>query len=137
MLDGCRTRVVIVRPVDDVMEVPWRYLDLLPRDSLQSLGVAFGRQGQGVTKEFLDFATACGRQGVTAIRPVGRGAFPRLAYSWDGLLPLDLVGTRPSGHFCTIECDSPFDDMMAAYRDVLARLAKLPAAGGRVTRPEA
>jgi hypothetical protein len=131
MVDDCRTRVVIVRPVDDVMEVPWRYLSVLPPRALQSLSVAFGRQGQGVTKQFLDFATACGRQGVTAIRPVGRGAFPQLAYSWDGLLPLDLVGTRPSGHFCTIESEAPFDDMMAAYRDALALLAKLPTAGRR------
>jgi hypothetical protein len=123
--------VVIVRPVDDVMEVPWRYLGLLPRHALQSLSVAFGRQGEAVTKRFLDFATACGRQGVTAIRTVGRGSFPQVAYSWDGMLPLDLVGTRPSGHFCTIEGDAPFNDMMAVYRDTLARLAKLPSTDPR------
>ena len=48
---------------------------------------------------------------MTGIRSVGRGAFPQLAYSWDGLIPLDLVAPRvgeaASGHFTTIEFDGP------------------------------
>ena len=48
---------------------------------------------------------------MTAIRSVGRGAFPQLAYSWDGLIPLDLVAPRreglAAGHFTTIEFDDP------------------------------
>jgi hypothetical protein len=126
MVNECQSRVVVVRTVEDVMDVPWRYLDLLPRQSLQSLSVAMGRPGEGLTKEFLDFATACGSRGVTAIRTVGRGAFPQLAYSWDGFLPLDLVGRRPPGYFTTIEFDSPFEEMMQTYRSHLARLAAIP-----------
>ena len=60
---------------------------------------------------------------MTAIRVVGRGAFPQLAYSWDGLLPLDLVRRRPAGHFTTIEFDKPFDAMMETYRSFVAQMA--------------
>jgi hypothetical protein len=129
LVNECQTRVVVIRPVGDIMEVAWRYLDMLPRQSLQSLSVAVGRLGEGLTKDFLDFAAACGTRGVTAIRIVGRGAFPQLAYSWDGLLPLDLVGRRPPGHFTTIEFDSPFEEMMQTYRSHLSRLAKIPPVG--------
>ncbi len=125
LVDECQTRVVVVRPVTDLMEVPWRYLRLLPRRSLQSLSVAVGRPGEGLSKPFLDFAAACGAQGVTAIRLVGRGAFPRPAYSRDGSLPVDLVGRRPPGYFTTIEFDAPFEEMMQIYRAHLTRLAIL------------
>ncbi len=123
LVNDCQGRVVIVRPVDDLMEVPRDYLGLLPSRSLQSLSVAVGRPGEGLSRRFLDFATACGAQGVTAIRVVGRGAFPQLAYSWDGLLPLDLVRCRPAGHFTTIEFDKPFDAMMETYQSFVDRMA--------------
>jgi hypothetical protein len=69
----------------------------------------------------LQFAEACGARGVTAIRTVGRGAFPQLAYSWDGLIPLDLVRQRPPGWFTTIEFEAPYDEMLATYRLLLKR----------------
>ncbi len=131
LVNECRTRVIVVRPVGDIMEVAWRYLEMLPRDSLQSLSVAVGRPGEGLTRQFLDFATACGTRGVTSIRIAGGGAFPRLAYSWDGLLPVDLVGRRPPGYFTTVDFDAPFDEMMQIYRTHLARLAKIPPMAGR------
>jgi hypothetical protein len=136
IVNECQTRVVMVRTVGDLMEVPWRYLGMLPRESLQSLSVALGVPGQGLTRQTLDFAAACGQRGVTAIRVVGRGAFPQLAYSWDGLIPLDLVGERPPVYFSTIEFDSPFEDMIRTYRAHLARLAKIPPVeqGAMVTR---
>jgi hypothetical protein len=99
-----------------LLEVPDRHLRLLPVANLQSLSVALGRPGQGLTPDFLRFAEACGARGVTAIRTVGRGAFPQLAYSWDGLIPLDLVRPRPAGHFTTIEFDTPYDELVATYR---------------------
>ena len=135
LVNECQTRVVVIRPVGDIMEVAWRYLGMLPRHSLQSVGVAVGRPGEGLSRQFLDFATACGRRGVTAIRIVGRGAFPRLPYSWDGLLPLDLVGRRPPGYFTTIEFDSPFEEMIRTYSAHLSLLAKIPPVhqGGPVT----
>jgi hypothetical protein len=135
LVDECQTRVVIVRPVGDIMEVAWRYLEMLSPRSLQSLSVAVGRPGEGLTKRFLRFAAACGSRGITAISVVGRGAFPQMAYSWDGFLPLDLVGRRPSGYFTTIDFDSPFEEMMRMYRAHLSRLAKIPPVddGGPVT----
>jgi hypothetical protein len=117
-VNDCQDRVVIVRPVSDLMEVPERYLCLISPENLQSLSVAVGRPGEGLTERFLAFATACGRRGVTAIRTVGRGAFPQLAYSWDGLVPLDFVRTRPGGHFTTIEFDAPYDQITATYREM-------------------
>ena len=120
-LNDCLGRVVIVRPVANLMEVPDYYLRLLPAANLQSLSVAVGRSGQGLTEEFLHFAAACGGRGITAIRTVGRGAFPQLAYSWDGLIPLDLVSQRPEGNFTTIEFEQPYDKILETYRLFLKR----------------
>jgi hypothetical protein len=114
-LNDCLGRVVIVRPVSSLMDIPENYLRLLPPANLQSLSVAVGHSGQGLTDAFLHFAHACGRRGVTAIRTVGRGAFPQLAYSWDGLIPLDLLCERKEGHFTTIEFEQPFDQILDTY----------------------
>jgi len=122
-VNDCKGRVIIVRPVQDLMEIPNHYLQLLPGSNLQSLSVALGRQGEGLTEAFLHFAGACGAQGVTAIRTVGRGAFPQLAYSWDGLIPLDLIRPRRKGRFATIEFDAPYEEMLATYRLMLQRVA--------------
>jgi hypothetical protein len=124
VVNDCEGRVIIVRPVADLMEVPERYLGLLPAANLQSLSVAVGRGGEGLTERFLRFAGACGARGVTALRTVGRGAFPQLAYSWDGLIPLDLVRQRPAGWFTTIEFEQPYDEMLATYRLLLERGAE-------------
>jgi len=121
VVNDCEGRVIVVRPVETLMEVPARYLRLLPAANLQSLSIAVGREGEGVTEPFLRFAEACGARGVTAIRTAGRGAFPQLAYSWDGLIPLDLVQRRPDGYFTTIEFDKPYDEMLATYRLMLQR----------------
>jgi hypothetical protein len=115
-VNDCQGRVIVVRPVDDLMEIPQRYLRLLPSGNLQSLSVAVGSPEGGLGERFYRFAQACGACGVTGIRTVGRGAFPGLAYSWDGLLPLDLVRGRPPGRFTTIEFDSPYDQIMHTYR---------------------
>jgi hypothetical protein len=124
-VNDCEGRVAVVRPVADLMEVPDRYLRMLPAANLQSLSVAVGQVGEGLTDRFLHFADACGVRGVTAIRTVGRAAFPQLAYSWDGLIPLDLVQTRPEGHFTTIEFDAPYDEIIDTYRLFLRQGAAL------------
>jgi hypothetical protein len=129
-VNDCQGRVVIVRAVDDLMEVPDRYLRLLPARNLQTLSVALGRAGQGLTDRVLRFAEACGACGVTAVRTVGRGAFPQLAYSWDGLIPLDMVRRRPAGHFTTIEYDSGYEQMIETYHLLLRRGADLGMTGG-------
>jgi hypothetical protein len=118
-VNECQGRVIIIRPVRRLMEVPDRFLRLLPADNLQSLSLAVGEPGEGLTNEILRFAEACGACGVTAIRTVGRGAFPQLAYSWDGLIPLDLVRSRRAGHFTTIEFDAPYDEILATYHLLL------------------
>ncbi|MFC2031427.1 hypothetical protein ACFLWA_11970, partial [Chloroflexota bacterium] len=118
-VNECEGRVIIVRPVDTLMEVPDRFLRLLPADNLQSLSVAVGGPGEGLTEEVLRFAKACGTCGVTAIRTVGRGAFPQLAYSWDGLIPLDLIRPRRAGRFTTIEFNAPYDEMVSTHRLML------------------
>jgi hypothetical protein len=125
VVNDCQGRVIIVRPIADLMELPDEHLRLLPAENLQSLSVAVGHPGEGLTARFLNFAAACGTQGVTAMRTVGRGAFPQLAYSWDGLIPLDLVRRRPAGRFATIEFDSPCDEMLQTFRTLLERGASL------------
>jgi hypothetical protein len=120
-LNDCLGRVIIVRPVSSLMEVPAQYLKLLPPANLQSLSVAVGQPAQSSTEDFFAFAEACGRRGVTAIRTVGRGAFPQLAYSWDGLIPLDLVSERLDGHFTTIEFNRPFDQILDTFHLFLER----------------
>jgi hypothetical protein len=124
-VNDCQGRVVIVRPIVDLMELPGRYLSMLPAENLQSLSVAVGKAGEGLSADFLRFAEACGDRGITAIRTVGRGAFPQLAYSWDGFIPLDLVGQRPAGRFATIEFDAPYDQILDTYRLLLQRGADM------------
>lgn len=113
VVNDCQSRVIVVRPVGDLLELPARYLRSLPAGVLQSLSVAAGRPGGGLDDRLLEFADACGARGVTAVRSAGRGALPQLAYSWDGLLPLDLVCMRPPGRFTTIEFEAPFEAMAA------------------------
>jgi hypothetical protein len=94
--NACVGRVVVVRPVADLMDVP-RLLRHFPPAMLQSISVAIP---QAQVQAFAEAAGACG---VTALRSLGRAAFPQLAYSWDGLLPADLGSRRAAGHFTTIE----------------------------------
>jgi hypothetical protein len=120
-VNDCMGRVIVVRPVRELMEVPEKYLRLLPPGNLQTLNVAVGRPGAPLSDPFLQFADACGARGVTAIRTIGRGAFPQLACSWDGWIPLDLIRTRPDGRFVTVEFDAPCDEIAATYHLMLQR----------------
>jgi hypothetical protein len=114
-VNNCTGRVIIVRPVEDLMQVPSKYLKLIPSGNLQSLSVAFRNLDSGSGDRFLRFAKACARRGVTAIRTLGRGAFPQLAYSWDGLIPLDLVSEHNGGYFSTIEFDDAYQQILDTY----------------------
>ena len=115
-VNHCTGRVIIVRPVEDLMQVPTKYLKRIPSGNLQSLSVAFRNLDSGSNDRFLRFAKACARRGVTAIRTLGRGAFPQLAYSWDGLIPLDLVSEHSGGYFSTIEFDDAYQQILDTYR---------------------
>jgi len=119
----CLGRTIFIRPIKDLMELPNVYLGMLPENNLQSLSMAVGWLGQTVNKRFMDFAAACGSRGVTAIRTVGRGAFPQLAYSWDGYLPLDLVCSREKGYFTTIEFQKPIDEIYTTYHFWLEQIS--------------
>jgi Acyl-CoA reductase (LuxC) len=103
-VNACQGRAVIVRPVASALDVP-RTLGWLPAANLQSASVAMS------APQALEFANAAGACGVTAVRSLGRAAFPQLAYSWDGLLPLDLGCLRPEGRFTTVEFDDPTAEM--------------------------
>jgi len=116
MVNDCLGRVLIVKPVSDMMELPDQYLPSIPATNLQSLSVAFRTSGDGKWGNFLKFAEACGRRGITAIRTAGRGAFPQLAYSWDGLIPMDLIYNRPEGHFTSIEFSEPYPEIIRTYQ---------------------
>ncbi|OGO28566.1 MAG: hypothetical protein A2Z16_07505 [Chloroflexi bacterium RBG_16_54_18] len=115
-VNECQGRVIFVRPVENLEQIHQRYLGWIPSSQLQSLSVAVGQSGKGVNAQFLRFAEACGKRGVTAIRTVGRGAFPQLAYSWDGFLPLDMISSRMDGYFTTMEFDYPYDQTWKLLR---------------------
>jgi hypothetical protein len=107
-VNRCTGRVVVVRPVEDLTEVSARYLCRLPAASLQSVSVAVA------PGRVLELAEGAGASGVTALRGLGRAAFPKIAYSWDGLLPLDLGNLRAEGHFTTLETEDPLRDLREA-----------------------
>lgn len=104
-VNRCTGRVVVVRPVDDLAQVAARYLCRLPSANLQSVSVAVSAE------RTLELAEGAGRCGVTALRSLGHAAFPQLAYSWDGLLPLDLGNHHPPGYFTTLETEDPLADL--------------------------
>jgi hypothetical protein len=97
--NACVGRVAVVRPVQDLSEIGG-YLRRLPPENLQTVGLACeaGR--------LLPLAELAGSAGVTAVRSLGRAAFPQLAYSWDGYLPLDTAFLRPEGHWTGLEVDA-------------------------------
>ncbi len=113
-INDAQDRTVIVRPVPALEAIAHDTLKHLPADNLQTLSVALDSRAPS----FLHFADSVGHCGITALRTVGRAAFPGLAYSWDGLLPCDLATERPAGHFTTIE----FDDALAQIEETATRL---------------
>ncbi len=117
LVNACQGRTVAIVPVRDVMEVPVRFLQQVGKRHLQSMSIALGDPDtEGIAPRLLAYADALGTAGVTSIRTVGRGGFPQLAYSWDGLLPLDLLARRQRGHFTTIEFDEPWAQIDETHR---------------------
>jgi hypothetical protein len=121
LVGDCQGRTVLIVPVDDLFEIPRRYLKALQAGTgatpLQSMGVALGAlDSEENDGRLLRFATALGAAGITAMRTIGREAFPQLAYSWDGLIPWDLTVKRPRGHFMAVEFDQPWVQIYETYR---------------------
>ncbi len=114
-INECQGRIILVRPVADVIQIPQQYLHSIPSTNLQSMSIACGRTGEKLTDRLLEFSSACGKCGITSIRTVGRGAFPKLPYSWDGFIPLDLTRKRAPGHFTTIEFEEPMDQILETF----------------------
>ena len=116
LVNACQARTVAIVPVKNALEVPQRYLEPVGSHHLQSMSVALGSpDSRGLHPRLLSYAEALGAAGVTSIRTVGRGAFPQLAYSWDGLLPLDLTTRRQRGHFTALEFDEPWSQIYETY----------------------
>jgi hypothetical protein len=116
LVNDCQGRTVAIVPVDDIMEVPHRYLRQVRPQHLQSMSVAVGDPDEpGLDSRLLRFAEALGAAGVTGIRTVGRGAFPQLAYSWDGWIPLDLTVERQRGYFSALEFSQPWTQIYETY----------------------
>ena len=116
LVNACQARTVAIVPVKNVLQVPQRYLQQVGSQHLQSMSVALGSpDAQGLPHRLLSYAEALGAAGITSIRTVGRGAFPQLAYSWDGLLPLDLTARRQRGHFTAIEFDEPWSQISETH----------------------
>ena len=116
LVNTCQARTVAIVPVRNLQEVPRRYLRQVGSRHLQSMSLALGDPDtRGLTTRLLSYAGALGAEGVTSLRTVGRGAFPQLAYSWDGLLPMDLIAQRQQGHFTAIEFDDPWSEIYETY----------------------
>jgi hypothetical protein len=116
LVNACQARTVAIVPVENVLEVPRRYLRQVGSHHLQSMSLALGSPDtRGLPSRLLGYAEALGYVGVTSVRTVGRGAFPQLAYSWDGLLPLDLIARRQRGHFTALEFDDAWSQIYETY----------------------
>jgi hypothetical protein len=125
VVNDCIERTIVIRPVENLMEVPRQYLGTLPAKNLQTMSVAIDAPGQETwSAEFYRFVDAVGKLGVTGVRTVGRGAFPQLAYSWDGYLPLDLSLERPEGYFTTVEFEDTFGQILDTYQLYASRVGK-------------
>jgi hypothetical protein len=117
VVNDCIERTIVVRPVENLLEVPQKYLRWLPAKNLQTMSVAIdGPANPSWSSNFTRFVDANGKLGVTGIRTIGRGAFPQLAYSWDGYLPLDLSVERTPGHFTTVEFENTFQQILDTYQ---------------------
>ena len=124
VVNDCQGRTVVIIPVEHVMEVPQRFLRQIRPGHLQSMSIALGNPDEpGIDPRLLRYAEALGAVGLTSIRTVGRGAFPQLAYSWDGLIPLDLTVKRQKGHFTALEFDEPWVQIHETYRQIQRTLS--------------
>ena len=113
VLDHCKERTIVIRPVQDIMIVPNKYLQGIDAARLQTVGVAIDGAGhQTWSKRFTRFADAMGARGVTRICSLGRAPFPDDAASWDGYLPLDLAFRRAPGHFTTVTFENAYAQIM-------------------------
>ena len=122
VVNDCVERTIVVRPVGDLLEIPRKYLGWLPAKNLQTMSVAIdGPQYSSWSSNFTRFVDEIGAQGVTGIRAIGRGAFPQLAYSWDGYLPLDLSLERLPGYFSSVEFENTYQEILAVYRVYASR----------------
>lgn len=117
VINDCIERTIILRPVKDLMEIPQTYLKWLPAKNLQTMIVAIDGPTQTTwSPDFSRFVEAIGERGITGIRTIGRGAFPQLAYSWDGYLPLDLSLERRPGYFTSVEFENTYQQILDTYQ---------------------
>jgi hypothetical protein len=121
-INDCSERTIIVRPINDVAQVPNKYLKWLPKANLQAMSVAIdGPEWSTWSDRFSKFVSAISARGITSIRTIGRGPFPQLAYSWDGYLPIDLSAERDAGYFSTVEFENTYQQITDTYRFYTSR----------------
>lgn len=124
VVNDCVERTIVVRPVQDPLEVAERYLNLLPAQNLQTMSVAIDGPGNSSWSDgFARFVDEIGKLGVTAVRTIGRGPFPQLAYSWDGFLPIDLAVERSPGRFTTVEFENTYAQIVETYQLYASRIS--------------
>lgn len=117
VVNDCVERTIIIRPVQMLMEVPQTYLRWLPAKNLQTMIVAIDGPAHSTwSPDFTRYVEMIGKRGVTGIRTIGRGAFPQLAYSWDGYLPLDLSLERRPGYFTSVEFENTYQQILDTYQ---------------------
>jgi hypothetical protein len=117
VVNDCIERTIVIRPVKDLMDIPQTYLKWIPAKNLQTMSVAIDGPGNSSwSPAFTHFVEAIGKRGITGIRTIGRGAFPQLAYSWDGYLPLDLSLERAPGYFTTVEFENTYQQILDTYQ---------------------
>jgi hypothetical protein len=122
VVNDCIDRTIVVRPIDNIMEVPLQYLSWIPPKNLQTMTVAIDSQDYKTWSDlFTRFIEAIGERGVTGVRTVGRGPFPQLGYSWDGYLPLDLSYKRAEGRFVTVEFENTYQQILKTYEIFMNR----------------
>jgi hypothetical protein len=102
-------RVIRVKPVTDIMEIPKRVRPL--SSFLQTVGVAIPQN------RLLDFADAMGQIGATNIRTVSGMTLQKAWEPWDGRFPLQELFEQDNIHWVSIDTK----DIDAEIQKVLKR----------------
>jgi len=113
IVNTCMERTIVIRPVESVLDVPNKYLSLIPRNNLQTMYIAIDGEADNHWSNLLSqFIEEVGKCGITSIRSIGQSPFPQLAFSWDGYLPQSLSLRYPEGYFTTVEFNHNYTQIM-------------------------
>ena len=126
IVNTCMERTIVIRPVESVLDVPNKYLTLIPSNNLQTMYIAIDGEAENTwSNQLIQFVEGVGNRGITSIRSIGQSPFPQLAFSWDGYLPQSLSLKYPAGYFTTIEFNHNFTQIMQTSQWLENRLGIL------------